>query len=892
MSYDNPTDPSSANLPAELDIPVLAIRNTVIFPVLAFPINVGRTKSVRAIEKALAPYRTEVVDLPDGARAIEVHELPYGVTATDLLEEIEAQVRGGRLAFVQSLREGDGAVHVVIELTSDAVVERALEDLQKHTSLAKEKYLGIFSQRDPKTEDPDPSDLHQVGTIVKILKMVKVPGNKLNVIIQGLARAKVQDWGSDESYLRAKLETFQPETPSRDAEELMDSLRELAQKVIDLSPQIPAEANFLVRSINEPGVLADIVASNLNIPPDEKQELLETFPTHDRMQKVIALLNKEIQVLELSNKIQTEVKGEMDKAQREYFLREQLKAIQKELGEVDERQEEFEELKRGIKRAKMPKEVEEVAFKELKRMARMSPGAAEYTVSRTYIDWLTDLPWAISSKDRLDVNEAERILDSDHFGLEKVKQRILEFLAVRKLKQDMKGPILCLVGPPGVGKTSLAKSVARALGRKMHRIALGGVRDEAEIRGHRRTYIGSMPGKVIKGLKKSGTNNPVFVLDEIDKLGADYRGDPSSALLEVLDPEQNDTFQDHYLDVTFDLSKVLFIATANVPDTIPGPLRDRMEIIRIAGYTHNEKQQIARRYLWPECLEDHGLTDDMVTLPDATLDKVIEAYTREAGVRSLKRELAAVCRWSAREIASEKRERGFEITSELLEEIRGPIHFFKEVADRTAVAGVATGLAWTAVGGEILFIEATKMKGKGGLTLTGSLGDVMKESVSVARSYIRAAGDELGVDVDDFDSLDLHVHVPSGAIPKDGPSAGVTMITAITSLMTGLKVDPTLAMTGEITLRGAVLPVGGVKEKVLAAHRAGIRTVLLPERCKKDLVEVPDEIQQDMEFKFMSRMEDVLNEALGKENLAEARKKLALKKQKKAVEANSAAAQA
>ena len=612
MSFDSPTDPSSANLPAELDIPVLAIRNTVIFPVLAFPINVGRSKSVRAVEEALA---------------------------------------------------------------------------------TEEKYLGIFAQRDPKTEDPDPSDLHQVGTVVKILKMVKVPGNKLNVIIQGLARAKVQDWADDDGHLRAKLETFQPEAPGRDAEELMDSLRELAQKVIDLSPQIPAEANFLVRSIDEPGVLADIVASNLNIPPDEKQELLETFPTHERMQKVIALLNKEIQVLELSNKIQTEVKGEMDKAQREYFLREQLKAIQKELGEVDERQEEFEELKRGIKRAKMPKEVEEVAFKELKRMARMSPGAAEYTVSRTYIDWLTDLPWSISSKDRLDVNEAERILDADHFGLEKVKQRILEFLAVRKLKQDMKGPILCLVGPPGVGKTSLAKSVARALGRKMHRIALGGVRDEAEIRGHRRTYIGSMPGKVIKGLKKAGTNNPVFVLDEIDKLGADYRGDPSSALL-----EQNDTFTDHYLDVSFDLSKVLFIATANVPDTIPGPLRDRMEIIRIAGYTHNEKQQIARRYLWPECLEDHGLTDEMVQLPDATLDKVIESYTREAGVRSLKRELAAVCRWSAREIAAEKREQGFEVTPELLEEIRGPIHFFKEVAERTAVAGVATGLAWTAVG--------------------------------------------------------------------------------------------------------------------------------------------------------------------------------------------------
>jgi ATP-dependent Lon protease len=801
MSFENPTDPASANLPPVLEVPVLAIRNTVIFPVLAFPINVGRNKSVRAVEEALA---------------------------------------------------------------------------------TEDKYLGIFAQRDPKTEDPEASDLYQVGTVVKILKMVKVPGNKLNVIIQGLSRARIREWKDNGQYLSAELDTHKPEAPTREAEQMMDTLRELAQKYIDLSPQIPAEASFLVRSIDEPGVLADIVASNLNIPPDEKQDLLETFPTHERMQKVVAQLNKEIQVLELSNKIQTEVKGEMDKAQREYFLREQLKAIQKELGEVDERQEEFEELKRMIKRAKMPKDVEETAFKELKRMSRMSPGAAEYTVSRTYIDWLCELPWAVTSKDRLDVNEAERILDEDHFGLEKVKQRILEFLAVRKLKQDMKGPILCLVGPPGVGKTSLAKSVARALGRKMVRIALGGVRDEAEIRGHRRTYIGSMPGKIVKGLKKAGTNNPVFVLDEIDKLGADYRGDPSSALLEVLDPEQNDTFTDHYLDVTFDLSKVLFIATANVPDTIPGPLRDRMEIIRIAGYTHQEKAQIARRYLWKECLDDHGLTDEMVKLSDETVDKVIESYTLEAGVRSLKRELAAVCRWCAREIAAGKREAGFTVSPELLEEIRGPIHFWKEVAERTAIPGVATGLAWTATGGEILFIEATKMKGKGGLTLTGSLGDVMKESVSVARSFIRSMVDDLGVDDRDFENLDLHVHVPSGAIPKDGPSAGVTMITAITSLLTGCKVDPTVAMTGEITLRGAVLPIGGVKEKVLAAHRAGIKTVLLPEKNRKDLVEVPDEIQKDLTFTFVSRLEEVLEAALGPGALAEAKARLAAKRSQEA----------
>ena len=774
-----------------VEIPLLAIRNTVIFPVLAFPINVGRDKSLKAVDR----------------------------------------------------------------------------------SMENDRLMGIVAQTDAKIEDPSTDELHTVGTAVKILKSVKMPGNKLNVIIQGLSRIRILEYIHTEPYLKARVEMIEEqEIKGVEVNALLMNLREQAQKIIELSPHIPSEASFLVKSIDNPAILSDIVASNLSVSVEEKQELLETLDVQERIEKVVNLLNKEIQVLELSNKIQSEVKGEMDKAQREYFLREQMKAIQKELGEVDERQEEFEELKRSIKKARMPKETEKVALKELRRMSRMSPGAAEYTVARTYLDWLIELPWSKSSEDNLDIHHAEDILDEDHYGLTKVKQRILEYLAVRKLKDDMKGPILCLVGPPGVGKTSLGKSVARSMAREFVRMSLGGVRDEAEIRGHRRTYIGSLPGRVIKGIKRAGTNNPVFILDEIDKLGADYRGDPSSALLEVLDPEQNNAFSDHYLEVDFDLSKVLFIATANQMGPIPGPLRDRMEVLEIPGYTEEEKLHIARRHLIDENIEDHGLTAEQIEITDEAVLKLISSYTREAGVRQLKRELASVCRSVAKDVAAGDAEGKVVVDAAKVMEVRGPIKFFQEVAERTAYSGVATGLAWTPVGGDILFIEATLMKGHGKMILTGQMGDVMKESATAAMSFVRTNMDKLGIDPEVFEKMDIHIHIPAGAIPKDGPSAGTTMTTAIVSLLTARPVNHELAMTGEITLRGHVLPVGGIKEKVLAAARAGIKHVMMPDKNEKDLVEIGDDVELDVEFEFVSRIEDVLKFALGDDILDGKRK--------------------
>ena len=744
-------------------------------------------------------------------------------------------------------------------------VEHALED---------DKLLAIFTQKDAELEVPNQEDLYDYGVLVRVVKTRKMPHNKRSVVLQGLSRVKLLEASEEEGYLRAKIEIFEEDDFEKmSLERKRLELQELAQKVFDLSPQIPSDASFLIRSTaNNANKLSDIVALQVGFSTKEKQELLSTVDVEERVDKLLTLLNKELQMLELSTKIQSKVKGDMDKAQREYFLREQLKAIQKELNEDEEdAADEHAELKEKIQQAKMPEEVEKTAKKELTRMKKINPSSAEYTVSRTYLDWLVELPWAISTEDNLDIKEAERILDEDHFGLEKVKKRIVEFLAVRKLKNDLKGPILCLVGPPGVGKTSLAKSVSRSMGRKMSRMSLGGVGDESEIRGHRRTYIGSMPGKIIKSLKRIQSNNPVFVLDEIDKLGSSHRGDPSSALLEVLDPEQNSTFQDHYLDVPFDLSKVMFIATANQVGPIPGPLRDRMEIIEISGYTLEEKVQICNRYIIPEQVEEHGISMDNVSFPEEGIRFLIESYTREAGVRSLKREVGGLCRAVAKEVAAETLEEQLVMTPEKIEELRGPVRFFNEVAERTAVSGVATGLAWTAVGGDILFIEATKMLGKGNMKLSGSLGDVMKESVSVASSYIRSTSEEWGIDPKTFEKTDFHIHVPSGAIPKDGPSAGVTMLTAMVSLLTGIPVDSKLAMTGEATLRGAVLPVGGIKEKVLAAHRAGIKRVILPAKNRKDLPDIPKEIQEELEIHFCSQMVEVLHIALGKENLEKKR---------------------
>jgi ATP-dependent Lon protease len=765
------------SLPPEL--PVVALREFVIFPSMFTPLDVGRPKSVRAVDAVAADLRM---------------------------------------------------------------------------------FLTVM-QKDKDIQDPKPpDDLYTIGTLVAILRMKRASDGRIQLLLRGLARVRIDEWTQTDPYLKARY-TIIDETTEMTVEvrALMGSVLQLFQQMVQLSPHLPDEASAIAAAAETPAQLADIIVTALNLSAQERQRFLETLDPVQRLRDLLPLLSREVQVLELTQKIQEQARQELDKAQREFILRQQLREIQKELGETPEA--EVEELRQKIEEAGMPDEVKEVALRELDRLSKMHPAAAEYTVSRTYLDWLISLPWSKVTEDNLDIANAKRVLDEDHYDLDDVKERLLEFLAVRKLKQDTKGPILCFVGPPGVGKTSLGQSIARALGRKFVRISLGGVRDEAEIRGHRRTYVGALPGRIIQGIRQAGTKNPVFMLDEVDKLGFDFRGDPAAALLEVLDPEQNHSFVDHYLDVPFDLSQVLFICTANITDTIPPALLDRMEVIRLPGYSHEEKLQIARRYLIPRNLNEHGLTDENLEITDDALSLIVRQYTREAGVRNLNREIANICRKVARRLAEGISEKVV-VAPDNVSEFLGPPKFVEDFAERQPRVGVANGLAWTPFGGSVLVVETTKMPGKGNLILTGHLGEIMKESAQAALSYVRSRSEQLGIPEDFFAKHDIHIHVPAGAIPKDGPSAGITMATALASLATGRPVRPDLAMTGEITLTGRVLPVGGIKEKVLAAKEAGIHEIILPTQNRKDLTEIPEHIRNALTFHFVENMDEVLELAL------------------------------
>jgi ATP-dependent Lon protease len=730
-------------------------------------------------------------------------------------------------------------------------------------AMSKDRIIGLLVSKatsDEKTSKRE--DLHEVGTSALILKMAKTEDNRSQILVQGLGRFKLGSFVEEKPYLMGNVTHIQEkEMKDTETEALMSNIIQLFTKVVDLSPVLPPEISLMAKSIQEPGTLANMIVSSINATPAEKQKVLEINNVKKRLKEVTRLVNHQLEILELGNKIQSQVKGDIDKSQREYYLRQQLKAIQEELGEKDETKVEIDEYRTKITEKNLPEEAQKEAQRELKRLEKMHPSSAEYTVAATYLDWITSLPWNESTEDNLDIKTARKVLDEDHFGLEKAKKRILEYLAVKKLKPSSKGPILCFAGPPGTGKTSLGNSIARALGRKFIRISLGGVRDEAEIRGHRRTYIGALPGRILQGIRRAGSNNPVFMLDEIDKVGSDFRGDPSSALLEVLDPEQNFSFSDHYLDVSFDLSKVMFITTANILDTIPPALRDRMEVLQLLGYTQDEKLKIANRYLIPRQRKAHGLSSEQISFTNGAVRQIINGYTREAGLRNLEREIATICRGAASEIAEEKAI-SLAIKVVNIPKFLGSIRFISETKTRITTPGIATGLAWTPVGGDILFIEATAMKGNKGLTLTGQLGDVMKESATTALSFIRANATSLGIDEDFFEKKDIHIHVPAGAIPKDGPSAGVTILTALISLLRNQSIKKDLAMTGEITLRGQVLPVGGIKEKILAAHRIGIKTIILPSQNEKDLEDIPKKVQKDIQFHFVVKMTDVLKIAL------------------------------
>jgi ATP-dependent Lon protease len=730
--------------------------------------------------------------------------------------------------------------------------------------VAGDRLLGVALQRKPEAENPTPEEMHEIGCAARLLKMLKFPDNTVRVLVEGLWRVRIKEYVNHDPYLSAKYDLMKDETEeSVELTAMMRNAQGQFQEIVKLSPALSEQVKIAALNTEDPGHFTDLVAVNLNLNLDERQKLLETTSVKDRLSFLLPMLNREHEVLTLSSKIQTEVATSISKTQRDFFLREQMRAIQRELGETDSNAGEIRSIRDKIDATPMPAEAKKVANQELERLQQMPPAAAEYAVTRHYLDWLVALPWEKETEDKIDLREAEKILNEQHFGLDKVKDRLLEFLAVIKRRKQIKGPILCLVGPPGVGKTSLGKSVADALGRKFARIALGGMRDEAEIRGHRRTYVGALPGRIIQTLKRAESRNPVILLDELDKVGADFRGDPAAALLEVLDPAQNNTFTDYYIDIPFDLSRVLFITTANWLEPIHPALRDRLEVIELPSYTESEKLQIAKRYLVPRQLQEHGLDKTEVKIPDATIRQVIHDYTREAGVRQLEREIAALTRKATRKIVSGNgHTKPLVLKPEALTDYLGHARFVSESAENIKEIGIATGMAWTPVGGEVMFIEATRMPGKGGLLLTGSLGDVMKESAQTALSYLRSQSKALGIDMTDYNKFDIHIHVPAGATPKDGPSAGVTLLVALASLLTKRRVRSEFAMTGEISLRGRVMRVGGIKEKVLAAARFGIKHVMLPEQNKTDWLEVPEEVRKKLEVHFVHHISELLPLAL------------------------------
>ncbi len=802
-------------------------------------------------------------------RKTQVEE-PQGDSSPDIPEELAILPLRGVVVYPLTVLPLTVGQQRSIRLVDEAAVENRL--------------IGLVTSKNEELSEPGPDDIYRVGTAAMVHRLLKAPDGTIRLIVQGLERFRIEEYTQLEPYLKARVQAA-PDIveESVEVEALMRNVVELFRRLVSLVPHIPDELMLAALNVDDPRQLVYLIATTIRMEIADAQALLETDSVKEKLHKLTTFLTRELEVLELGKKIQTEAQSEMEKMQREYFLREQLKAIKKELGEEDEQAVEVEEYRQKIAEAGMPEEAEKEALRELSRMEKMPTAAAEYSVIKTYLDWLTSLPWQKVTEDNLDVSHARQVLDEDHYDLEKIKERILEYLAVRKLRmerqeerekeaekltdyirREREGVILCFVGPPGVGKTSLGQSIARALGRKFTRMALGGVRDEAEIRGHRRTYIGAMPGRIIQAIRRVESRNPVFMLDEVDKVGSDWRGDPSSALMEVLDPEQNREFRDHYLDVPFDLSQVMFITTANILDTIPAPLRDRMEILRLSGYTEEEKIKIAQQYLVPRQIRENGLRAEEITFEEDALRHIVRDYTREAGVRNLEREIGNVCRKVATKIA-EREIQAATVTADELTEYLGKPKFYPEVAERTEIPGVATGLAWTETGGDILFIEATKMPGNKGFIITGQLGDVMKESAQAALSYVRSKAADLGIPTDFFEKSDLHLHVPAGAIPKDGPSAGITMATALASLLTGRPVRSDVGMTGEITLRGQVLPVGGVKEKVLAAHRAGLTTVILPKRNEADLADLPEDIREQIHFVFVEKVDEVFDVALQKE---------------------------